>query len=163
MKINVDFNSLAELLNFSKTLANGLVPPEKIPEQDSNLPFGASSWQHAYEVTFANLERAYMRIREFNKFKENNVVIRAEIEKIERKLKDQADKEDKEFLKDSIDNLLFTNRVANCLKNEKILRISKLINMTENDLMRLPNFGKLSMKDVKETLKEHNLSLKGSK
>jgi hypothetical protein len=161
MKINVDFNSLAELLNFSKTLANGLVPPEVAPKRDKNLPFAATSWQHAYVVTFANLQRAYMRIREFNELKKNNAVIRAEIEKIERKLEKQADKEDEEFLKDSIDNLLFTNRTANCLKAEKILRISKLINMTKNDLMKIPNFGKLSMKDVEETLKEHNLSLKG--
>jgi DNA-directed RNA polymerase alpha subunit len=33
--------------------------------------------------------------------------------------------------------------------------------MTKNDLMKIPNFGKLSLKDVEETLKEHNLSLKG--
>ena len=161
MKINVDFNSLAELLNFSKTLSNGLVPPVEALKREKDLPFGATSWRNAYEATFANLERAYERIREFNDLKKNNKVIRAEIEKIERKLADQANKEDEEFKKDSIQNLLFSARAENCLLDAKIYRISKLIKMKESDLMKLPNFGKLSLKDVVETLKANNLSLRG--
>ena len=162
MKINVDFNSLAELLNFSKTLSGGLAPSQPAPSKDDrDLPFGASNWQQAYEGTFANLERAYERIREFNDLKKNNKVIRAEIEKIEAKRTAKANAEDEEFKRDSIENLLFSARAENCLKGAKIYRISKLIKMKESDLMKLPNFGKLSLKDVKDTLKANNLSLKG--
>ena len=158
----MDFNSLAEMLSFAKTLSGGLSAPQPAPSKDDrDLPFGASNWQQAYEVTFANLERAYERIREFNDLKKNNKVIRAEIQKIEAKLKAKANKEDEDFKKDHISNLLFTVRAENCLIGAGIHRISQLIKMTQDDLMRLPNFGKLSLKDVKDTLKANNLSLKG--
>jgi DNA-directed RNA polymerase alpha subunit len=163
MKINVDFNSLAELLNFSKTLANGLVPAEQELKADKNLPIGASNWQQAYEHTMANLRRAYERIRVFEDLKKTNPVIRAEFEKINSKLKAQADKEQSALQKDLLTNLTFSNRVINALRSEGILTITSLLKRTEEDLMKLHNFGALSLKDVKETLKANNLKLKGKK
>jgi DNA-directed RNA polymerase subunit alpha len=114
-------------------------------------------------MTFANLERAYERIREFNDLKKNNKVIHAEIEKIERKLAAQADKEHEALRKDHINNLLFAVRAHNCLISAGIITISQLLTKTEADLMKIPNFGKLSLKDVKDTLKANNLKLKGKK
>lgn len=163
MKINVDFNSLAELLNFSKTLANGLVPAEQESKTDKNLPLGASNWQQAYEHTMANLRRAYERIREFEDLKKTNPVIRAEVEKIRDKLRAETDKERSEIQKDLLTNLTFSNRVINALKWEGIVTISSLLKRTEDDLMKIQNFGALSLKDVKETLKANNLKLKGKK
>ena len=127
MKINVDFNSLAELLNFSKTLANGLVSPEVTPKRDKNLPIGASSWQQAYETTFFNLERAYERIREFNELKSSNKVIRAEIEKIENRERAKADAEYEALKNDHIKNLCFSNRIHNCLVGAGVITISQLL------------------------------------
>lgn len=161
MKINVDFNSLAELLNFSKTLSNGLVPPAEALKREKDLPLGATSWRNAYEATFANLERAYERIREFNDLKKNNKVIRTEIEKIRNKERSKSEAEREALKKDHINNLLFSVRAHNCLVGAGIITISQLLEKTEDDLKKLPNFGKLSLKDVVETLKANNLSLRG--
>jgi DNA-directed RNA polymerase subunit alpha len=111
----------------------------------------------------ANLRRAYERIREFEDLKKTNPVIRAEFDKINSKLKAEADKEQRELQKDLLTNLTFSNRVINALKWEGIVTISSLLKRTENDLMKIQNFGALSLKDVKETLKANNLKLKGTK
>jgi DNA-directed RNA polymerase alpha subunit len=158
MKINLEFNSTDEMFGFCSGFADGL---KEVEQED--LPFGTSSWKQAYEMTFANLERAYERIREFNDLKKNNKVIHAEIEKIERKLAAQADKEHEALRKDHINNLLFAVRAHNCLISAGIITISQLLTKTEADLMKIPNFGKLSLKDVKDTLKANNLKLKGTK
>ena len=158
MKINLEFNSSDEMFGFCNNFVNGF---DEIESDD--LPIGASNWQQAYEHTMANLRRAYDRIREFENLKKTNPVIRAEFEKIRDKLMAEADKERSELQKDLLTNLTFSNRVINALKWEGITTISQLIECTEDDLMKIQNFGKLSLKDVKETLKANNLKLKGKK
>lgn len=158
MKINLKFDSTDEMFDFCINFVNGL---DEIEEDD--LPIGASNWQQAYEHTMANLRRAYERIREFESLKKTNPVIRAEFEKIRDKLKAEADKEQRELQKDLLTNLTFSNRVINALKWEGITTISQLLECTEDDLMKIQNFGKLSLKDVKDTLKSNKLKLKGTK
>jgi DNA-directed RNA polymerase alpha subunit len=158
MKINLEFNSADEMFGFCNNFVNGF------DEIESDiLPLGASNWQQAYEGTMANLRRAYERIREFEDLKKTNPVIHAEFEKINRKLKAEADKEQSELQKDLLTNLTFSNRVINALSNEGIKTISSLLKRTEDDLMKITNFGALSLKDVKDTLKANNLKLKGKK
>lgn len=158
MKINLEFNSADEMFGFCNNFVNGF------DEIESDiLPLGASNWQQAYEGTMANLRRAYERIREFEDLKKTNPVIRAEFEKINAKLKAEADKEQRELKKDLLDNLTFSNRALNAMKNEGIKTISSLLKRTESDLMKIANFGALSLKDVKDTLKANNLKLKGTK
>ena len=158
MKINLEFNSADEMFGFCNNFVNGF------DEIESDiLPLGASNWQQAYEGTMANLRRAYERIREFEDLKKTNPVIRAEFEKINSKLTAEADKEQSELQKDLLTNLTFSNRVINALKWEGITTISQLLECTENDLMKILNFGALSLKDVKDTLKANKLKLKGKK
>jgi DNA-directed RNA polymerase alpha subunit len=158
MKINLEFNSTDEMFGFCTNFVNGF---DEIEQDD--LPIGASNWQQAYEHTMANLHRAYERIREFEDLKKTNPVIRAEFEKINSKLRAEADKEQSELQKDLLTNLTFSSRVINALRWEGITTISQLLQCTENDLMRIINFGKLSLKDVKDTLKANKLKLKGNK
>jgi DNA-directed RNA polymerase alpha subunit len=158
MKINLEFNSADEMFGFCNNFVNGF---DNIEQED--LPIGASNWQQAYEHTMANLRRAYERIREFENLKKTNPVIRAEFEKITSKIRAEADKEQSELQKDLLTNLTFSNRVINALKWEGITTISQLLECTESDLMKILNFGALSLKDVKDTLKANKLKLKGKK
>lgn len=158
MKINLEFNSADEMFGFCNNFVNGFDE-----SQSDDLPIGSSNWQQAYEHTMANLRRAYERIREFEALKKTNPVIRAEFEKINAKLKAEADKEQSALQKDLLTNLTFSNRVVNALKWEGIKTISQLLECTEDDLMKIQNFGKLSLKDVKDTLKANKLKLKGKK
>jgi DNA-directed RNA polymerase alpha subunit len=156
MKINLEFNSTEEMFSFCSGFVSGL-------DETDDLPIGASNWQQAYEHTMANLRRAYERIREFEDIKKTNPVIHAEFAKINAKLKAEADKEQSALQKDLLTNLTFSNRVINALKGEGIITISSLLKRTEDDLMKITNFGALSLKDVKETLKANKLKLKGTK
>ena len=59
----------------------------------------------------------------------------------------------------SIDSLQLTLRQSNCLKAEGIYTIELLIQQTETDLLRIPNFGKKSLAEVKARLAERGLQL----
>ena len=64
-----------------------------------------------------------------------------------------------ELLSKSVNELPLNMRILNVLANEKILSIRQLVQKTEFDLLRLPNFYKKSLNELKETLKENNLYL----
>lgn len=59
----------------------------------------------------------------------------------------------------SISELDLGVRAYNCLTAEKIETIGDLVSKTEPDLLKLKNFGKTSLKEVKRKLAEHGLSL----
>ncbi len=61
-----------------------------------------------------------------------------------------------------IDELELTVRSANALKSENIFTIRDLVNLTEKDLMNLPNLGKRSLVEVKEALTTHGYQLRES-
>jgi DNA-directed RNA polymerase subunit alpha len=50
-------------------------------------------------------------------------------------------------------------RSSNCLKNANIKTIGELTRKTEDDINKTRNFGKKSLLEIKEKLKEWNLSL----
>lgn len=60
-----------------------------------------------------------------------------------------------------IEELDFSVRTYNCLKKANILTIGELVQTTEADLMQIRNFGKKSLVEVREKLKQLNLGLKG--
>jgi DNA-directed RNA polymerase subunit alpha len=64
-----------------------------------------------------------------------------------------------EFLLKPIDVLEFSVRAHNCLTNANIMRIIDLVNMTEDDVLKIKNFGRKSYEEVKESMQEHGLSL----
>lgn len=58
----------------------------------------------------------------------------------------------------SIDELEFSQRSSNCFRAANIRTLKELVAMSEKDVENLPNFGKKCMDEVKEKLKELNLS-----
>ena len=51
-----------------------------------------------------------------------------------------------------VDELELSVRSANCLKNDRILYIGDLIQKTEQDMLRTPNFGRKSLNEIKTVL-----------
>jgi DNA-directed RNA polymerase subunit alpha len=60
-----------------------------------------------------------------------------------------------------IEELELGVRSYNCLKRVGIETIGDLVMKTENELAAIPNFGKKSIEEVKETLAQHGLNLRG--
>src|SRR5215216_1610868 len=60
-----------------------------------------------------------------------------------------------------IEELELGVRSYNCLKRVGIETIGDLVTKTENELAGIPNFGKKSVEEVKETLAAHGLTLRG--
>lgn len=65
----------------------------------------------------------------------------------------------KDLLDQSVDMIELTVRASNCLKAAKIRTINDLVSKTEEELLGFKNFGKKSLEEIQERLKEHNLSL----
>jgi DNA-directed RNA polymerase subunit alpha len=60
-----------------------------------------------------------------------------------------------------IEELELGVRSYNCLKRVGIETIGDLVSKTENELAAIPNFGKKSIEEVKETLAAQGLNLRG--
>jgi DNA-directed RNA polymerase subunit alpha len=60
-----------------------------------------------------------------------------------------------------IEELELGVRSYNCLKRVGIETIGDLVTKSENELASIPNFGKKSIEEVKETLAQHGLRLRG--
>ena len=58
-----------------------------------------------------------------------------------------------------VDELELSVRSANCLKNDNIVYIGDLVRMTEQEMLRTPNFGRKSLNEIKDVLREFNLTL----
>ncbi len=58
-----------------------------------------------------------------------------------------------------VDELELSVRSANCLKNDNIVYIGDLIQKTEGEMLRTPNFGRKSLNEIKEVLTAMNLHL----
>ncbi len=59
-----------------------------------------------------------------------------------------------------IEELDFSVRTYNCLKKANILTIGELVQISEQDLMNIRNFGRKSLNEVKDKLAQLGLSLK---
>ena len=62
------------------------------------------------------------------------------------------------FLK-KVDELELSVRSANCLKNDNIVYIGDLVQKTEAEMLRTPNFGRKSLNEIKEVLASMGLRL----
>jgi DNA-directed RNA polymerase subunit alpha len=58
-----------------------------------------------------------------------------------------------------VDELELSVRSANCLKNDNIVYIGDLIQKTEAEMLRTPNFGRKSLNEIKEVLSTMGLHL----
>jgi len=63
------------------------------------------------------------------------------------------------ILNTPVEELELSVRSSNCLKNANIKTIGELTRKTEDDIARTRNFGKKSLQEIKEKLKEWNLTL----
>jgi DNA-directed RNA polymerase subunit alpha len=59
----------------------------------------------------------------------------------------------------SVDELELSVRSANCLQNANIALIGELVQRTEQDMLKTKNFGRKSLKEIKEILSTMGLSL----
>jgi DNA-directed RNA polymerase subunit alpha len=58
-----------------------------------------------------------------------------------------------------VDELELSVRSANCLKNDNIVYIGDLVQKTEAEMLRTPNFGRKSLNEIKEVLANMGLHL----
>ena len=58
-----------------------------------------------------------------------------------------------------VEELELSVRSANCLKNDNIIYIGDLVQKSEADMLRTPNFGRKSLNEIKEVLTVMGLSL----
>lgn len=58
-----------------------------------------------------------------------------------------------------VDDLELSVRSANCLKNDNIIYIGDLVQKTEAEMLRTPNFGRKSLNEIKELLSNMDLHL----
>ena len=85
----------------------------------------------------------YMRLKDINNF------ITKEMEKIENVYFSKV-------LSMEVDELCLSIRSLNCLKYDDIIYIGDLVQKSEGELLRIPNFGKKSLKEIKEIYKKMN-------
>jgi DNA-directed RNA polymerase subunit alpha len=72
---------------------------------------------------------------------------------------DEDDERVRQILNTPVEELELSVRSSNCLKNANIKTIGELTRKTEDDIAKTRNFGKKSLQEIKEKLKEWNLSL----
>ena len=105
-----------------------------ISVRDQNSRDASRLAEDAYFIADKMLERRKMIL---NKWELDKKVVQKSNEEIER---------------DSINNLYLTRRSENCLKAEGIFTITQLQNRTANSLLKLPNLGRKSQKEIIEQL-----------
>ena len=71
----------------------------------------------------------------------------------------KANQEMVELLSKNVDMLELSVRAKNCLDAENITTLRDLVSMTETELLKVRNFGKTSLKEVKSKLQALGLSL----
>ncbi len=79
-------------------------------------------------------------------------------EPIEEKVNEESVKLN-ENLDKSVDELELSVRSANCLQNANIRYIGELVQKTEAEMLKTKNFGRKSLKEIKEIQSEKGLQL----
>ncbi len=59
-----------------------------------------------------------------------------------------------------VETLNLSVRSFNCLKRAGISKVSELLDMTEDEIIKMRNFGKKSLDEIKQVLEERDLSLR---
>ena len=77
----------------------------------------------------------------------------------EKLVEDKPDLDFNPALLKKVDELELSVRSANCLKNDNIVYIGDLIQKSEAEMLRTPNFGRKSLNEIKEVLAQMGLHL----
>ena len=92
-----------------------------------------------------------------------NEISAVDIESVEDVLQDEGEELVQglrvDLLVKPIDALEFSVRAHNCLINAGVTRVIDLVNLTEDELQKIKNFGRKSFEEVKEGLKQYSLTL----
>ena len=81
-----------------------------------------------------------------------------EPQEVEKKAKTTELEFNKNLLR-KVDELELSVRSMNCLKNDNIIYIGDLVQKTESEMLRTPNFGRKSLNEIKEVLNSMSLYL----
>ena len=101
--------------------------------------------------------------------KEASSILMAQLDKIDspeftdaiRSLMKQNEEDPKQkLLETSIDDLELSVRAYNCLKRAAINNVQDLVNKSENEMMKIRNLGRKSLKEVIDKIKEMGLSFR---
>ena len=79
-------------------------------------------------------------------------------EPVESPVNEEQEKLNENLLR-TVDELELSVRSANCLQNANIKYIGELVQKTEAEMLKTKNFGRKSLKEIKEILAEMGLSL----
>lgn len=71
---------------------------------------------------------------------------------VDRDIIDRHDLPFSHYLLKKVDELELSVRSANCLKNDNIVYIGDLVQKTEGEMLKTPNFGRKSLNEIKEVL-----------
>jgi len=150
MKIQLEFNNTAEMVSYSKFILESATPK---PIQDAQTYMAsAEHWMDRANKAEAEnkrlnvlLDRAYTRLRMADPKGETA------------NKEDTVPKEVKDF-NDFMD--ILTVRSSNCLKAEGIDSFKKLCGMTQNEVLKIPNLGRGSLREIIQELKQYKRSLK---
>jgi DNA-directed RNA polymerase alpha subunit len=156
MKINVEFSSLSDMANFTKFINDSLVPPTQkqktVNEAQSEVKELRAQLEKYKHIAEDNrrlnelLDRAYMRLQ------------RADPEGETANMKKESEVANEEFDDWAIGAL--STRSYNCLKAENITSFEQLCSKTQNDLLKIANLGRGSIREIVYALEEINKSLK---
>jgi DNA-directed RNA polymerase alpha subunit len=150
MKIHLEFNNTAEMVSYSKFILESATPK---PIQDAQTymksaeHYMAKSDKLEAENKRLNtlLDRAYLRLQ------------KADPAGVTANMQFENEKEIKDF-NDFMD--ILTVRSSNCLKAEGINSFKKLCGMTQNEVLKIPNLGRGSLREIVQELKAYKRSLK---
>ena len=101
--------------------------------------------------------------------KEASSILMAQLDKIDspeftdaiRNLMKQNEEDPKQkLLETSIDDLELSVRAYNCLKRAAINNVQDLVNKSENEMMKIRNLGRKSLKEVMDKIKDMGLSFR---
>lgn len=72
---------------------------------------------------------------------------------------DEPDNALEELLAQPIEHLDLSVRSMNCLKSDDVFRVGDLVQRSEQEMLRTPNFGRKSLNEIKEVLENMGLEL----
>ena len=91
---------------------------------------------------------------------QDQLVVFADFNALEDEAAQESDDEGiVDVLAQPIDHLDLSVRSMNCLKSDDIFRVGDLVQRTEQEMLRTPNFGRKSLTEIKEVLENMGLSL----
>lgn len=151
MKIHVEFSGLSDMAAFTKFINDSLVPPtqKELKAKEAQEKSNVSRLEQL-------LDRALERIAMLDPNGETAHLSPAEYAEKKRAEKTEIDP----ILLRSIEELPLTCRIHNCLVAGNIATIGQLVACTDNELLKLPNFGRKSLRELKDILKSFGLNLR---